>query len=238
MQPKNPLLVGLDVASVHQAENLAQKLAAYAGGFKIGLELFNTEGPSVFERVRKAAGGDVPIFYDAKLHDIPNTVASAVRAASRHGLWMINVHASGGRTMMRAAVDAALGAPSALLVIAVTVLTSLDEAALREDLGVARSLREQVVALAKLAQDSGCHGVVASPQEAGAIRAACGPGFLIITPGVRPAGADLGDQKRVATPAEAIGAGANYLVVARPIIAAPDPATAARDIAAQIASAS
>lgn len=234
MQPtKNPILIGLDVPTAERAQGLVRQLAGEIGGVKIGLELFNSCGPAIFAQVRSAAG-EIPIFYDAKLHDIPNTVAGAVRAASKHNLWMINIHASGGREMMRAAVDAAQSAPVPPLVIAVTVLTSIDDTMLAGDLGVSRSATDQVVALARLAQDCGCDGVVASPREITAIKAACGTDFLVVTPGVRPAGADLADQKRVATPAQAIQDGADYIVVARPIIAAPDPASAVRAIAQEI----
>jgi len=230
MQEKNPILVGLDVPTVEQAEALAAQLYRMVSGFKIGLELFNAAGPAIFERVRNAAGGEARIFYDAKFHDIPNTVAGAVRAATKHDLWMVNVHASGGKAMMQAAVDAAHSAERPPLVIVVTVLTSLDDTALQDELGVKRSSEEQVVALARLAQEAGCDGVVASPKEIKAVKAACGADFLVVTPGVRPAGAEMGDQKRVATPGQAVRDGAVYIVVSRPIIAAPDPVSAARAI--------
>jgi orotidine-5'-phosphate decarboxylase len=182
---------------------------------------------------------DARIFYDCKFHDIPNTVAGAVRAASRRGVWMLNVHASGGRAMMRAAVEAAAEGRAAghdrPLVIAVTVLTSLDSATLAGEFGMAETAGDHAVRLARLAQESGCDGVVASPHEAGAIRAACGPDFRLIIPGVRPAGADRGDQKRVMTPGEAVLAGADYLVVGRPITGAPDPVAAARAVNAEAA---
>lgn len=236
MQPMtNQILVGLDVATAEKAEDLVKKIAGEVGGYKIGLELFNSYGPAIFDRICAIAGDHAPIFYDAKLHDIPNTVAGAVRAAAKHNLWMINVHASGGRGMMQAAVEAAKSAPEPPLVIAVTVLTSIDDTVLSADLGIPRTAEEQAVTLARLAQDSGCNGVVASPREIRAIKAACGPAFLVVTPGVRPAGADLDDQKRVATPLQAVRAGADYIVVARPIIAAADPAAAARAIAREIA---
>lgn len=232
---KNPVLVGLDVPSIERAEGLAAQLVGLVGGYKIGLELFNSAGPAVFDKIREAAGGSAKIFYDAKLHDIPNTVAGAIRSAAKHDLWMINLHASGGKEMMRAAVDAAKSSDKPPLVIAVTVLTSLDDVALKNDLGVGRTTEEQVVALACLAQQSGCDGVVASPKEIKAIKSACGKEFLVVAPGVRPAGAELGDQKRVATPAQAMRDGADYIVVARPIVMDSDPPAAARSIAQEIA---
>jgi orotidine-5'-phosphate decarboxylase len=238
MTPKiaaNPIIVALDVPSADEAVALVTRLTGAVGAFKIGLELFNAEGPRIFERLRAAGGGDVQLFYDAKFHDIPNTVAGAMRAALKHGVWMVNVHASGGGAMIRAAVEAANDyAGQRPLVIAVTVLTSVDTATLNDELGVAGDARDQVVRLARLAQESGADGVVASPQEAEAIRAACGARFVIVTPGVRPAGADVADQKRIATPAAAIAAGANYLVVGRPITQASDPRAAAHAILDEI----
>lgn len=232
----NPIIAALDVRSAAMAVELATKLSGSVGSYKVGLELFNAEGPSVFDRVRDAAGGEARIFYDAKLHDIPNTVAGAVRAARRNNLWMINIHASGGAAMLRAAVDAAHSGPEqSPLVIAVTVLTSIDTAALNSELGMPGDARDQVVRLALLAKRCGCDGVVASPHEVGAIRSECGSGFLIVTPGVRPAGAELGDQKRVMTPSEAVSAGADYLVIGRPITGAPDPVAAAQAILSEIA---
>jgi orotidine-5'-phosphate decarboxylase len=234
MKRDNPLIVALDAPTLGKALELATQIGPHVGAFKIGLELYNAAGSAAFDALREAAGADVKIFYDAKFHDIPNTVAGAVRAACRHNVWMTNVHASGGSAMMRAAVDAAKSADKPPLVIAVTVLTSIDGATLNGELGVSRSVADQVVALAKLAQESGCDGVVASPQETAAIRAACGEGFVIVTPGVRPAGASVDDQKRVMTPAEAIKQGATYLVVGRPITGAADPAAAAAAILAEL----
>lgn len=214
---------------------MAALLQRDVAGFKVGLELVNAAGFDIFARLQDLAGPTTKIFYDCKFHDIPNTVAGAVRAAARRGVWMLNVHAGGGSEMMQAACRAATEGAEAAgvprpLVIAVTVLTSASADVLRNELGVAQPLDQYVVHLARLAQDSGCDGVVASPLEIAAIRAACGPGFLIITPGVRPLGADAGDQKRILTPGEAMRAGADYLVVGRPITAAPDPAAAARAI--------
>lgn len=235
MTQVNPIIVALDVPSLDAATCLANVVGPYVGAFKVGLELYNAVGAQAFDALRDAAGDEVKIFYDAKFHDIPNTVAGAVRAAVRRRVWMLNVHASGGFAMMRAAVDAAQAAEGARpLVIAVTVLTSIDDAVLSGELGVQRTAAEQVVSLARLAREAGCDGVVASPRETRLIREACGPDFVIVTPGVRPAGASLDDQKRVMTPADAVAQGANYLVIGRPITAAADPASAARQIAAQV----
>jgi orotidine-5'-phosphate decarboxylase len=180
------------------------------------------------------------VFLDLKFHDIPNTVAAAVAAAGGLGVWMLNVHASGGPAMLRAAAQAAArgDAPEARpLLLGVTVLTSLEESDLHAAFGSARSLREQVRYLAREAQSAGLDGVVASPREIPDIREVCGPGFLTVTPGVRPALAERGDQRRVMTPGEAIRAGADYVVVGRPILAAGDPVEAARRIADECAAA-
>ena len=233
-------LVALDVDTADAALALARQLQGHVAGYKVGLELINAAGFGLLDELKAQAGADVKIFYDCKFHDIPNTVAGASRAAARRGIWMFNVHASGGSAMLRAAVSgaeegAAQAGVAKPLVIAVSVLTSLSADALRDELGVSRTLPEQVVALARLAQDAGCDGLVASPQEIGAIREACGPDFLLVIPGVRPAGAALGDQKRVMTPGEAVRAGADYLVVGRPITAAPDPVGAAQAINQEVA---
>jgi orotidine-5'-phosphate decarboxylase len=232
----NPILVALDVESAAKAIELADALRGSVGGFKIGKQLFTAAGPSM---VRELTGRGDRVFLDLKFHDIPNTVAGAVQSAVATGAWMVNVHASGGSAMMKAAGEAArktaasLGQPRPL-VIAVTVLTSMDDHALAE-VGVGRTMLDQVVHLAKLAQASGLDGVVASPQEVTAIRAACGPDFQIVTPGIRPAdqqGKD--DQARTLTPAQAIAAGSSYLVIGRPITAAPNPREAAEKIAATL----
>jgi orotidine-5'-phosphate decarboxylase len=231
------LLVALDVDTGARALDLVTQLRSVAGGFKIGNRLFTLEGPALVQKIAEAG---CRVFLDLKYHDIPNTVAQAVESAVQTGAWMVNVHASGGVAMMRAAVDAGrntaarLNRPAPLL-IAVTVLTSMDEQTLR-DLGVTRPLAEQVVALAKMTQAAGLDGVVASAQETPAIRAACGPRFAIVTPGIRgaSAGSERNDQARTMGPAEAVQAGASYLVVGRPIIAATDPLAAAEAIAAEI----
>jgi orotidine-5'-phosphate decarboxylase len=238
--PHERVLVALDVDNEDAALALVRQLAGRVGGFKVGLELVNVVGPDVFARLRD--GGAERVFYDAKFHDIPNTVAGAVRAAARRGVWMVNVHASGGAVMLRAAREAADAASAAAgvaapLLIGVTVLTSIDESTLNNDLRVLGSVADQVSHLARLCQTCGLDGVVASPHEVGAIRAACGPDFVTVIPGVRPAGSDTHDQARVATPGAAVRDGAHYLVVGRAITGASDPAHAADAIARAIAEA-
>lgn len=230
------LLVALDVESGAKALALAASLRGAVGGFKVGSRLFTSEGPSI---VRTLVDKGDRVFLDLKFHDIPNTVAQAVAAAAALGVWMVNVHASGGTKMMQAAREAARetaqkAGRTAPLVIAVTVLTSMDDAGLGE-IGVrAASMLDQVVRLAKLTQAAGLDGVVASPRETAVIRESCGSGFAIVTPGIRGAGAVASgkdDQERTMGPTEAIAAGASYIVVGRPIIAAPDPLAAAGRIA-------
>ena len=232
----NPILVALDVDTPAKALALADALRGAVGGFKIGKQLFTAAGPDMVRQLN--ARGD-RVFLDLKFHDIPNTVAGAVQSAVGTGAWMVNVHASGGSAMMKAAAEAAMKAAASSgaakpLVIGVTVLTSMTDTALKE-VGVNRPMVDQVVHLATLAKTSGLDGVVASPQEITAIRAACGPDFQIVTPGIRPAdqqGKD--DQARTLTPAEAIQAGATYLVIGRPITGAPDPRKAAEAILATL----
>lgn len=229
------ILVAVDYDNADDALRLARTLAGRVGGFKVGLELVNAAGFDIFARLADTGAGR--IFYDAKFHDIPNTVAGAVRAAARRGVWMINVHASGGGAMLRAAREAADSAATPPLLIAVTVLTSIDRATLNDDLRVPGEVADQVVHLAQLTQSAGLDGVVASPQEVTAIRTACGPKFVTVIPGVRPAGVAAHDQARIATPGAAVRAGAHYLVVGRAITGAPDPAVAADAIAAEITAA-
>ena len=232
----NPILVALDVESAAKAIDLADQLRGTVGGYKIGKQLFTAAGPAM---VRELTDRGDRVFLDLKFHDIPNTVAGAVQSAVATGAWMVNVHASGGTAMMVAAVDAARTSAEALgrprpLVIGVTVLTSMTDAMLAE-VGVARTVIDHVVHLARLAEAAGLDGVVASPQETRAIRDACRPDFQIVTPAVRPAdqqGKD--DQARTLTPAEAMAAGATYLVIGRPITGAPNPRAAAERIAATL----
>ena len=232
------LLVALDVDTGERAIQLATALRGVAGGFKVGSRLFTREGPAL---VRTLVDAGARVFLDLKYHDIPNTVEQAVEAAVHTGAWMINVHASGGAAMMQAAAHAAREASAKLgrtspLMIAVTVLTSMDQEALRA-IGVERPVLEQVLALARMAQMAGLQGVVASAQETPAIREACGPEFQIVTPGIRGASAGTlrNDQSRTMGPAEAIRAGASYIVVGRPIIAAADPRAAAEAIVEELA---
>jgi orotidine-5'-phosphate decarboxylase len=227
------LLVALDVDSGEEARALVSQLRDIAGGFKIGSRLFTAEGPALVEDL---ASRGHRVFLDLKFHDIPNTVAGAVAAATRLGVWMINVHASGGSAMMRAARNAAEEESARLsrrapLLIAVTVLTSLSDRMLPE-IGVSGGAAAHVEHLAALAKSAGMDGVVASPQEISIVRRRCGSPFTIVTPGIRSAADDIGDQQRTLTAAEALKAGASYLVVGRPIIAASDPRAAAERIAA------
>ena len=226
----NPIFVALDTPSLDRARSLAQSLRPYVGGVKLGLEFYGANGP---DGVRAIVSAGAPVFLDLKLHDIPNTVAGAMKALAPIGAAIINVHASGGAAMMRAAADAARTVERPAKIIAVTVLTSLEDRDL-PDIGVSDTALSQAVRLAKLSKDSGLDGVVCSPHEIAAVRAACGSKFLIVTPGVRPAGGELGDQKRVMTPSQAVEAGADILVIGRPITAAADPVEAAKQIAANL----
>jgi orotidine-5'-phosphate decarboxylase len=229
------LLIALDVETGAEALALADRLQDVAGGFKIGSRLFTAEGPHI---VRTLAARGTRVFLDLKFHDIPNQVATAVAAATSLGAWMVNVHASGGVPMMRAARDAAHDTAAREgrkppLVIGVTVLTSMDADGL-ESTGVPARVLDQVARLAGLAQAAGLDGVVASPQETAFLRQRFGQDFTIVTPGIRGGSAPAvgkDDQARTMSPAEAIAAGASYIVVGRPIIAAPDPRRAAEEIA-------
>jgi orotidine-5'-phosphate decarboxylase len=218
------------VASTAEARKFVQALGAVVLTYKVGNQLFTAAGPSI---VRELVSSGKKVFLDLKLHDIPNTVAGGVRSAAALGVSMLTVHAAGGSAMLRAAMGAARQAPKPPIILAVTVLTSLSDADLQE-IGVAGRTRDHALVLATLARNCGCDGIVASPHEARLIRQDLGAGFVIVTPGIRPAGSGRGDQSRVNTPAEAIAAGADYLVVGRPITEAADPRRAAEEIVREI----
>ncbi len=229
--PAPQLIVALDLPAAGRLPALLRKLPAAVEYFKVGLELFIADGPAALAALRQARK---KVFLDLKLHDIPNTVQRAVRAAACHEIAMLTLHAGGGSAMLAAAADAARAAgANAPLLLAVTTLTSLNAADLAE-LGVTRSLPDQALALGKLAAAAGIGGVVASVHETAGLRAHFGGALRIVTPGIRPAGAAAGDQQRIATPAAAVRAGADFLVVGRPILDAPDPAAAADAILAEI----
>jgi orotidine-5'-phosphate decarboxylase len=228
--PRQNLIVALDVSSAAAAQDIVTAVGVSALTFKVGMQLYTAEGPSI---VRDLVASGRRVFLDLKYHDIPNTVAAAVREAAGLGVSMLTIHAAGGGRMIHAAVDAARGVNPALMVLGVTVLTSMDEQDL-EKVGVHGHLSDQVLRLAGLALTSGCHGVVASALEASELRDELGKHFLIVTPGVRPAGKDHGDQSRVVTPAQAIAAGATYIVVGRPITGAANPGAEARAILEQM----
>jgi len=226
--PVDRLWVALDVAGLAEAEALLDRLGGVVSAFKIGSQLFTAAGPAAVELVRKRGGR---VFLDLKYHDIPAIAAGAVREAARLGVTLLTVHTSGGSAMLRAAVAAAADAGRERpRILGVTVLTSLDRATLQRELQVPVAVEGQAVHLADLARAAGCDGVVASPQEARRLRTTLGPAMLIVTPGIRPTGADAGDQARVATPAAARRAGADAIVVGRPITGAADPARAAEAI--------
>jgi orotidine-5'-phosphate decarboxylase len=229
MDPSRRLLCAIDTPDLVAAADLARALDGRVGGVKLGKEFFTAHGP---QGVARIADTGQPIFLDLKFHDIPNTVAGAVRAAAGLGCFLLTIHASGGGDMIRAAVDAR-GEATEPWIVAVTVLTSLateDMSAVGQSIPIA----DQVLRLARLAQANGADGAVASPHEVAMLRAALGPAFKLIVPGVRPSWASTDDQKRVMTPAEAVTAGADYLVIGRPITQSDDPAGAAQRIADEI----
>ena len=221
-----PIFVAIDTPDVHRASAIARDVRGIAGGVKLGLEFFCANGD---EGVLRLAEGELPVFLDLKLHDIPNTVGKAVAALARLRPAILTVHAAGGKAMMAAAKAAA---PAQTKIVGVTVLTSLDGADLAAA-GISGSPAEQVKRLADLSREAGIDGIVCSGEEVAAAKAAWPEGFFVV-PGVRPAGMDVGDQKRVVTPRQALNDGASILVIGRPITAAPDPAQAIRDIAADL----
>jgi orotidine-5'-phosphate decarboxylase len=227
IKPAERIIVALDVPTSEQALALVRQLTPHPGLFKIGLQLYTAAGPEVVQAVRDLGGR---VFLDLKLHDIPNTVGRAVESSSSLGVEMLTLHLSGGRAMIEAAVRSAR---EGMLLLGVTVLTSADEATLRET-GVNSSMQEQVLRLAQLGVENGIRGLVASPHELGPLRAAHGANIKIVTPGIRPSGSSAGDQKRVTTPAEALRAGADFLVIGRPITAASDPRGALDHILADV----
>jgi orotidine-5'-phosphate decarboxylase len=228
MTPRDRLIVALDVADAAAARAMVDRLAGHVGMFKVGSQIFTAAGPDF---VREVIARGEKVFLDLKFHDIPNTVAGAVSSAGQLGVSLVDVHALGGREMLEAAVGAlpAMG----IRLLAITVLTSHKEETLAS-IGVTGSVADSVRRLAVLARDAGADGVVASPQEVALVREACGRDFMIVTPGIRPAGSARGDQARTATPASAVAAGADYIVVGRPILEAADPAAAADAIVREL----
>jgi orotidine-5'-phosphate decarboxylase len=229
--PRQRLIVALDVSSAAAAQKIVAAVGDSALTYKVGMQLFTAEGPQV---VRDLVASGRQVFLDLKYHDIPNTVGAAVAEAANLGVSMLTVHGAGGNKMLRAAADAATQRPG-MMVLAITVLTSLDANEL-ENIGLRGGVEESVVRLARIALTGGCQGLVSSAREASKLRAELGNTFALVTPGVRPAGSSVGDQVRVVTPAEAIAAGASHIVVGRPITDAADPAAAAQAILAQISS--
>ena len=230
MDPRQRLIVALDVCTAAAARKIVAAVGDSAFAYKVGMQLYTAEGPSI---IRELVSSGRRVFLDLKYHDIPNTVGAAVREAAQLGVNMLTVHASGGGKMLHVAVEAAQAIRPDLLVLAVTVLTSLDDVELGK-LGLRGGVLDQVLRLTALALSNGCQGVVASAQEASALREEFGRDFAIVTPGVRPAGSGPNDQARVVTPAEAMAAGASHIVVGRPITGAVDPAAEARAILGQI----
>jgi orotidine-5'-phosphate decarboxylase len=224
LTPKDRLILALDIDSDREALAIVEELKDVVGMFKVGHQLFTAYGPDI---VRRIIGTGSRVFLDLKYHDIPHTTARASAEAVKLGVSIFNVHSLGGPAMMKAALEAASETAQKRdqpmpLVLAVTVLTSMDEKSLRKELKIMRSLRREVAYLARLAQRAGMHGVVASPQEIKMLRRAIRGRFIILTPGVRPAGAEQDDQKRTMTPGEAVGVGADYIVIGRPVLKAPD----------------
>lgn len=231
MPTNDKLIVALDVDTTDKALALVKELRDVAGMFKVGSTLFTTGGPQI---VRDIIALDSKVFLDLKFHDIPHQVAGAARAAAELGVSLFTIHASGGSEMMHRAVEAVAEVGNETRVLAISVLTSMDATSLNQ-IGVSASPAESVLRLVQLAESAGVDGVVASPQEIKSIRnTIANPKFLVVTPGIRPAQNESGDQKRIATPAAAISAGASYLVVGRPITSAPDPVAAAQQIVTEM----
>lgn len=230
LDPRERLIVALDVSSAAAAQKIIAAVGDSALTLKVGMQLYTAEGPQI---VRDLVASERRVFLDLKYHDIPNTVAAAVKEAGKLGVSMLTVHAAGSAKMLRAAVEAARASNPAMMVLGVTVLTSMDEGDLGK-IGIQGTVLDEVARLARLALESGCQGIVASAREAAALRAEFGDHFAIVTPGVRMAGTSYGDQARVVTPAEAIAAGASHIVVGRPITGAADPGAEARAILGQI----
>ncbi|HWQ73680.1 MAG TPA: orotidine-5'-phosphate decarboxylase [Syntrophomonas sp.] len=233
MNPKDRIILALDVDTHEEALMLVKDLAPYVGAFKIGMQLYNSIGPAIVQEVNQLGGR---VFVDLKLHDIPNTVSSAGKVLARLQCYMFNLHAAGGREMMKTTVDevkaetAALGIATPLM-LAVTVLTSISDQQLKEEMFVAgMNVRELAVKWAQMAKESGLDGVVCSPREITAIREACGSDFKIVTPGIRPRWSEVNDQKRITTPRDALELGADYMVIGRPITRADNPRAAAMRI--------
>ncbi|WP_339861924.1 orotidine-5'-phosphate decarboxylase [Paremcibacter congregatus] len=229
------ILCALDTTDPDKATSLATQLRGAVGGVKLGLEFFGACGPQGFAEVAKAG---MPIFLDLKLHDIPHTVAQAIHALMPLRPMIMTIHSGGGAPMMKAAAEAATQAAEKIgcprpIIVGVTILTSLDAQDIAA-VGLTTPVEAQVVRMARLAQDSGLDGVVCSPFEISAIRAACGPDFKLVVPGIRPQGSAQGDQKRIMTPDQAVSLGADYIVIGRPITQAADPVAAARQIAGEV----
>jgi orotidine-5'-phosphate decarboxylase len=237
LQAQERIILALDVGSREQALALVKDLAPHVGVFKVGMQLFNSCGPSIVEEINQLGGR---VFLDLKFHDIPNTVAAAGRVITRLNCFMFNVHAAGGREMMRQVVEEVKNeakklAVAAPLSLAVTVLTSISQEELEEEIGVkGMKLKDLVVKWALMAKECGISGVVSSPQEIEAIRAACGPEFKIVTPGIRPAWSEKNDQKRITTPGQALQMGADFMVIGRPITQAANPVEAALKIIGEL----
>ena len=228
---KNPIICAIDTTNVEQAKRLSQQLSGSIGALKLGLEFFTANGAAGVAQIASQA---FPVFLDLKFHDIPNTVSKAIKATAGIDTFLMTVHTQGGKAMMRASADAAaevavITGKKRPMVVGVTILTSMDQNDLGS-IGVSSSVSDQVVRLAELAQASGLDGIVCSPHEIDLIRKACGADFKLVVPGIRPAGSDAGDQKRVLTPKEAVDKGADYLVIGRPITEAADPKAAAQAI--------